>query len=400
LDTLFFDTLDGKSTLRRHSQNLLHHSNIRVSREAVNKRFNERAVAFMSKLLEKTLSYQYKAPPSTSQWKEHFSSIRVMDSTEFKLPPNMSGVFPGYGGDGTQSCAQIQLEYEVFNHEITHLHIGNSLESDRTEGMRHLDTIPKKTLLLRDLGYYTLGIYEQLEKRDIFYISRLHSQISIYTKSEGSFKRITHQEILGKAANKKYIDLKVYIGNEIKHPVRLIAHKLDEKQTNKRVNKTRGKKRKVLGKGEPMSQLNVFVTNVPSSICCAQQLYELYTVRWQIELIFKTWKSTFQVHKIQQMSVYRFQCILLAKLIWVLLNWSLIGLFQELLKKEISILKFSSTFRDSLIELRRVVISDNKVMNWIYTLLKLADDFCQKEQRKNRLKTMDILRISLNNSEL
>ncbi|MCP4458818.1 MAG: transposase [Cytophagales bacterium] len=84
------------------------------------------------------------------------------------------------------------------------------------------------------------------------------------------------------------MDLEVYIGNEIKHPVRLIAHKLDEKQTNKRVNKTRGKKRKALEKGEPMSQLNVFVTNVPASICSAQQLYELYTIRWQIELIFKT----------------------------------------------------------------------------------------------------------------
>ncbi|MCP4458819.1 MAG: transposase [Cytophagales bacterium] len=128
-----------------------------------------------------------------------------MNSTEFKLPPNMSNVFPGYGGDGTQSCAQIQLEYEVFNHKITHLHIGNSLESDRTEGMRHLDTIPKKTLLLRDLGYYNIGNLRTIGEEDIFYISRLHSQISIYTKSEGSFKRITHQEILEKRRTKSIL---------------------------------------------------------------------------------------------------------------------------------------------------------------------------------------------------
>ena len=38
-------------------------------------------------------------------------------------------------------------------------------------------------------------------------------------------------------------------------------------------------------------QLNLFVTNIPKGDCTANEIYQLYKIRWQIELIFKTWKS-------------------------------------------------------------------------------------------------------------
>ncbi len=137
------------------------------------------------------------------------------------------------------------MEYEVFSHKITQLHIGNSLESDRSEGIRHIDDIPKKSLILRDLGYYTLDIYKQLEQRELFYISRLHSQIKIYIKTGRGFEIITHQMILEKLADEKYIDLEVYIGKQAKHPVRLVANKLDEQQTSRRIKRASVRKTKV-----------------------------------------------------------------------------------------------------------------------------------------------------------
>ncbi|MBC7511350.1 MAG: transposase [Ferruginibacter sp.] len=37
--------------------------------------------------------------------------------------------------------------------------------------------------------------------------------------------------------------------------------------------------------------LKVFVNNVGAEKLTVQQAYELYKIRWQIELMFKTWKS-------------------------------------------------------------------------------------------------------------
>ena len=36
---------------------------------------------------------------------------------------------------------------------------------------------------------------------------------------------------------------------------------------------------------------NVFISNVPATMLSAQQVAQLYPVRWQVELVFKLWKS-------------------------------------------------------------------------------------------------------------
>ncbi|MFD2888988.1 hypothetical protein [Chitinophaga cymbidii] len=41
-----------------------------------------------------------------SHLQQLFTSILVMDSTEFKLPESLSETFCGFQGDGTASCAQ------------------------------------------------------------------------------------------------------------------------------------------------------------------------------------------------------------------------------------------------------------------------------------------------------
>ena len=87
-------------------------------------------------------------------------------------------------------------------------------------------------------------------------------------------------------------------------------------------------------------------------------------------------------------------CVLFAKLSWILLNWNLLGLIQSHLNKELSILKFSSTLKDKLTELRRVIgMGVDKISEWIYSMLKMAEIHCINEERKNRIKTKDILCI-------
>ena len=45
-----------------------------------------------------------------------------------------------------------------------------------------------------------------------------------------------------------------------------------------------------------MSRFNLFITNVPKETLPDEVVSVLYRMRWQIELIFKIWKSIFGIH--------------------------------------------------------------------------------------------------------
>ncbi|PFZ81823.1 transposase, partial [Bacillus wiedmannii] len=43
-----------------------------------------------------------------------------------------------------------------------------------------------------------------------------------------------------------------------------------------------------------LSGINVYMTNTPTDIVPMGQVHDWYSLRWQIEILFKTWKSFFQ----------------------------------------------------------------------------------------------------------
>lgn len=391
LDILFFETQRERCSLRRYIQSLEVHHGIGVSKEAFNRKFNSNLVSFLKDLLGYALKLQYSGSQINSHWKNVFTGIRIMDSTEFKLPNNMAEQFPGYGGDGTQSVAQIQFEYELFSNKITQLKIGHSLESDRTEGLREIDQIPPKTLILRDLGYYSMKVYQAMEERDLYYVSRVHSQVSLYEKVNDQYIQLSHGDLLRRLSHDDALDMSIYVGKSEKIPMRLLAFKLNDTQHNRRLR--RANKRQTKGKSD-YNWLNLFVSNIPENMISKDHLYSLYRLRWQVEIIFKTWKSHFNIHAVHKMKSCRFEAILLVKLLWVVLNQNLLNLISSASQKQISVLKFSKTFLFLLDSFRECLKGETKQrILWVQSVFAHVK-YCLKEDRKNRVKTSDILLIT------
>ncbi|AAY60209.1 transposase, fragment (plasmid) [Bacillus cereus E33L] len=91
-----------------------------------------------------------------------------------------------------------------------------------------------------------------------------------------------------------------YIGKDQKLFTRVIIYRLTEKQIQerrKKQNYTESKKGITYSeKSKRLTGINIYVTNTPWEIVPMEQIHDFYSLRWQIEITFKTWKSLFQIH--------------------------------------------------------------------------------------------------------
>lgn len=73
------------------------------------------------------------------------------------------------------------------------------------------------------------------------------------------------------------------------------------------------------------ASINAYITNIPHEMVDTNHIHLLYTLRWQIENMFKIWKSTFKVDAIKKVKLERFQCFLYGRLIELVLAASVVS---------------------------------------------------------------------------
>jgi len=398
LESVFFRSQGCSPSLSELAIDLQKNGSKAVSKQAVDKRFNGCTEAMLRKLFSLVSGDQIKLKAPLSPDKQnigrcdskYFTQIRIMDSTEFLVSKKAAAVFPGYGGKGREAIVQLQYEYDILNHEITQLSLGSALDSDAIEGMKEIDQVPKGSLLIRDLGYNNPKAFKELAKRELFFISRAKFQWSIFIKGEnGKLIRLTALQILDrlkelKKQNEKYLDIEVWLGDQARTPVRLIANLLTEEQTNKRIEIKRNRNGSRLSADQQaLASLNLFVTNVPKADYDAQSMYQLYSLRWQIELIFKTLKSVMKLHQFHSMNATRLTCVILIKLLWVLLNWQILALVRRVSGSEISFHKLCQTLTSRSLQLRSETLKNRqKLKEWLLEIVGISLRFHLKEYKK------------------
>ncbi|MPQ45050.1 transposase [Clostridium tarantellae] len=117
------------------------------------------------------------------------------------------------------------------------------------------------------------------------------------------------------------IELKdVFIGTEKELKPRLILTKLNKYQTEKR------------GTFNPRSInwncLNTYITNVNDSILSTEEIHLFYSLRWQVKLMFKIWKSLFKIHEVKRVKIQRFKCFFYGRLIALLFSSNIVYLYN------------------------------------------------------------------------
>jgi hypothetical protein len=410
----------AKDTLQTLCSKIGSKLKIIVSNQAIDKRFSQKCVEFIKiifeKLLKSTVKSRIKVPTKLD---EHFNRIRILDSTGFQLPDKFNAIYPGSGGKSTSAGAKIQLEFELKSGEFINVDIGSGKDNDCTYGKSIRNTIEKHDLILRDLGYFNLDDYEDIDKRGAFYISRAKLNTAIYTlrsndemeyykngspKKSSMRNRIDFLELMKNMKEGETIEIKeAFAGEDKMLPVRLIIYKHTAKELEK-IMESAKKDSTRKGKAKSDKTMNllgicILMTNIPDRIIDAKQLYETYSLRWQIELIFKTWKSVYNMAKVRNVKIERFQCQLYGKLILVLLSSTVTFRARAVLlinkKQEISEIKVSRIACEYFESLYLAIIcSPKEVLSILESIFETIIKNGKKSRKKNKKTVFDIIGVS------
>jgi hypothetical protein len=326
-----------------------------LSKVAVRKRLNAGLATFLNRILAVVLSDQLQAqkPLLESQALKSFNAVHLQDSTSISLVARLATFFPGSGTSTGKKVAtlKIQLIYDAIAECFTFFDIGSFRDNDQKASSLILKVAKAGDLVIRDLGYFVLDVFAQLQQKAIFFLSRLPYNVNIYSPDGASqidlVKRL--KKHLRNSANAAVpLDLDVRIGAKSLLPVRLVIIPLPDGVANEKRRKAKNNRDRRANPDKDhlfLLGFNIFITNVERPACrlhstsqtwTVKQVAEVYQLRWRIEIIFKTWKSHFHITNVPTSSAACVEAYIYAMLIFITLIHIciFIPLFQTLYQQQ------------------------------------------------------------------
>ena len=374
--------------------------NLNISKQGIDERFNASSVKMVKSLLFKMIEH-YSAMHKLDSVFSNFKSIRIKDSTSFQLPENMSKYFPGNGGNSSEAVARIQYEFDLKNGKILEMDLQPVTNNDYSNAWNTRDSIGTGDLIIRDLGYSSLKMLKEIDIRKAYYLNRVKPDVAIFEKIGNKYITLNLKpiEAMLRKEGVPAIEKHVFIGDRKFIPVRLIIMTVPEDKIQERINRQKRKSKRRSSKNNPRCLetlgLNLFVTNTQTSILPLGQVYELYKLRWQIELIFKAWKSIGQVHLLKKAKPERILTLLYLKLLWVLMNMNVINALTAVIfnstKMKLSVLKAFKIFQCYIEQIRQCIHNKIKLEELLGQMLITIKAKALTEKRKCKIFSLDII---------
>ena len=370
-------------------------SGVTLCKQSLQERFNEHSVEFMRQIVGEALSkkiYKSKSPVDTD-----FNRIIIGDSTSFQLPEAFRSKYRGFGGGASNSAVMIQYRYNLLTHEINAIETGAGI---RSETNYPIDDLCPNDLLIEDLGYFKLSRLKQIESTGAFFLSRLRLDITVYVDKGEYFDPIDLLQIKRSLRNNQIKVLDVFLGENLL-PARLIVQKVpkkiaDEKRRKLKVTKEY-KKKNLSKRRSDLCDINAYITNTTEEQLPSKKVGICYSLRWQIEIIFKTWKSVFNLNKVKSMTIERFECFHYGCLMLIILSMKLTSFLRTYLYEstgfEISELKASKAILFVMAKMGRWLSNSiNQIIKTVDLLIEITRITCIKESKKHKLKPLIILK--------
>jgi hypothetical protein len=303
---------------------------VSVTPQAFDRRFGPAAAAFLHGLFHEAFHRCFESlRPALLPLLRRFSGVYLRDATLVRLPASLAELSPGRAGRhapaGRAAAVKLVFEAEVTAGALTGASLLAGLSNERAAEVAD-KPLPRGALLLEDMGFLSGERLQGCIDQGAYVVARVPAWTAVFDEKG---ERLDLVRELRKAGGWRYERaVQVMHGHRVR--LRLLALRLPEAEAEARRERVRREARergrRPSQKKLDMCEWNVLLTNAPRELLSAEEARVLRRVRWQVELVFKVFKSEGHIDRTRSADRWRVLCELYAKLLAMLVqSWALLA---------------------------------------------------------------------------
>jgi hypothetical protein len=352
-----------------------------VTAQAIEQRHTSKLVAFLQKLFCEATKLVVGSDKALAPILERFTSVSMLDSTTITLPDDMQEQFRGCGGSYDSGAAAVKFQTEL---DLRSGGLTVEIEQGRSpDGATSRQDVRRGngSLRISDLGYFNVRVFAAMTAAGEYFLSRLQFGTKVLLREGNAVDLLPW---LAKQVG-PFVDQLILLGQEQRLACRLIAWRLPEEQANRRRQKLRKETMDKRGCQPSEERLafcdwTILVTNVPVEMLTPKEATVLYRARWQIELLFKRWKSQGLVAELSGSTVVRKMVRVWSRLLAaVVQHWLVIaGVWGDPTK---SLSKACEAVRDFAGRLAAALNNSDELQRVLDDVRKTLAKTCRRDRR-------------------
>jgi hypothetical protein len=269
-----------------------------------------------------------------------FSAIFIDDGSSFAVADALRDVFPGRFNKIKPAAVELHAHMDLLRNNLLRVTLAPDKQAER-QFLPAPTSLPRGSLSLRDRGYIDVPYFEGLSESGAYLICRARTDLNptIVRVLQGMPPRVARRwqgkRLQNLRAKMPRHDLELLVswprpaGRSVE--LRLVIRYVPPKQRAPKSVRAKGKtKRKSMS--ESWTWL---LTNLPPSVS-SLAVGRLYRLRWQIELLFKDWKSYANLHAFQSKQRHIVEGLIWASLCAAFLKRAVAHVTQLLTQRPIS----------------------------------------------------------------
>ena len=371
-----------------------------ISAQGVDQRFGPEAAQLLERVLHDAVVQVISTDPVAVPLLRRFAGgVCLLDSTTLTLPEAFAGAWPTSGRNkdlphGPEDDKQVggikaQVRLNLLDGTLSGPFLFPARDNDR-KGVLHTALLPAGALHLADLGFFCLERLQELDRQKVFWLTRVKAGTRL---RDATGRQWTLADFLNQQTADT-VDGSLTLGVDNPVPCRFVAmrvpasvaalrRKRQEKRAKNRHCKTHTDQATLVN-------WNVYATNVPREMLSVQEAWVLARCRWQIELLFKLWKSEGHIDESRSEKPWRILCEIYAKLLGMIVqHWLLlVGCWSH---ADRSLVKASRTVRRYALPLAVALPDSHLVYGILATVAICLKTGCRVQRRGRHPPTHQLL---------
>jgi putative transposase len=341
-------TLEGLRQLYQRS------SGDTLSRSAFYERLSAKMAKMLYQLAQDALAALPDGPRLSHGPRAAFREVLAIDATVLRLHELLQRAFRGTRTHHSPAAAKLHVVMNVADGSPKRVKLTEERGGDASVWKRVGGWVADR-LLLFDLGYYCFHLWHCIDQNGGFFLTRAKSSFNPVITAVHRQWRGQSIEVVGKRLSevlpllqRQYLDVEV----EVSYELRVYRGVRRKHRRTFRV---------VAVRNDDTGEYHVYITNVPTDRLSAEDVRFSYSLRWQVELLFKSLKSHGHLDQLPSSKPCVVECLIWAAVLAAIVNATLYRLVRDEVepRRQMPPLRFAALFSRLAIDVLDLVLARN-----------------------------------------